>query len=70
MYPAAQRSWAEMVLVAAIFGVITVVTMVAVVLLGGSGFRFLPSRALERYSHPLAGLIILSSGAGIKFLGL
>lgn len=70
MYPAARSSWAEMGLVAAIFGLITVVTMLTVVLLGGSGVRFLPLRALERYSHPIAGLIILASGAGIKFLGL
>ena len=70
MYPAAQSSWGEMVLVASVFSVITIGTMMTVVLLAAKGFSFLPMGKLERYSHALAGFIIFASGAGIKFLGL
>jgi sulfite exporter TauE/SafE len=70
MYPAAQSSWGEMALVASVFSVITIGTMMTVVLLAAKGFSFLPMGKLERYSHALAGFIIFASGAGIKFLGL
>jgi sulfite exporter TauE/SafE len=70
MYPAAQNSWSEVFLVAAVFGIVTIATMVGVILIALSGIDFLPSGALVRYSHPLAGLIIFVSGAGIKFFGL
>jgi sulfite exporter TauE/SafE len=70
MYPAAQSSWAVMLLVAVVFGVTTIGTMMVVVYLGARGFSFIPLGKLERYSHALAGFIIFASGAGIKFLGL
>lgn len=70
MYPAAQSSWAGMTLVAGIFGIITIGTMMTIVLMASKGISFLPLGKLERYSHALAGFIIFASGAGIKFLGL
>jgi nickel/cobalt exporter len=70
MYPAAQKSSAATIMVAGIFGLTTVSTMLAVVLMGSFGLNFLPLGKLERYSHALAGFIIFASGAGIMFLGL
>lgn len=70
MYPAAQSSWAGMALVAGVFSVTTIGTMMVVVFLGARGFSFIPLGKLERYSHALAGFIIFASGAAIKFLGL
>jgi nickel/cobalt exporter len=70
MYPAAQSSWGEMVLVAGVFGIITIGTMLSVVLLAARGISFLPIGKLQRFSHAIAGFIIFASGAGIKFLGL
>ena len=68
MYPAAQSSWIGMALVAGVFSLTTIGTMMAVVLLAARGISFLSLGKLERYSHALAGLIIFASGAGIAFL--
>ena len=70
MFPAARASMSGTVMVAAIFGTITIATMLTVVLLGQAGLNFLPLGKLERYSHALAGFVIFASGAGIAFLGL
>ena len=56
--------------VAAIFGLTTIGTMLAIVCASSLGLSKLPFRKLERYSHALAGLAILLSGGAIKFLGL
>ena len=69
MYPAASESTLGVVLVAATFGLVTVATMLAVVLLLVQGARRLPFRGLERYSHALAGLAIFACGIAIH-LGL
>ncbi|MFH1145309.1 MAG: hypothetical protein V1774_12305 [Candidatus Eisenbacteria bacterium] len=70
MYPAARQSTAGIVLVAAVFSSVTVLTMLAIVSLSSLGLRFLPAAKLERYSHALAGLTILLCGVGIQALGL
>jgi sulfite exporter TauE/SafE len=70
MYPAAKSSIAAAGLVALIFGVTTVATMLVAVMVcyyGLSRFKFPQA---ERYSHALAGLTILLCGGAIKFLGL
>jgi len=70
MYPAATSNMFNVAIVASIFGLTTIATMLAIVLASSYGLSKLPLRKLERYSHALAGLAILLSGAGIKFLGL
>lgn len=70
MYPAALRSSAGVVLVTSVFGLTTLVTMLAVVLLAVAGIEILPAAKLERYSHALAGLVILLCGLGVRFAGL
>lgn len=70
MYPAATANNSILFLVVLIFGITTVATMLAVVLISIYGFKFLPSGKMEKYSHALAGLLIFLSGAAIQFLGL
>jgi sulfite exporter TauE/SafE len=70
MYPAAKSSTMGVVLVAGIFGGVTVATMLGVVLLSTAGINLLPFRRVERYSHALAGGAVFLCGAAIQFLGL
>lgn len=70
MYPAAKSSISGMILVATVFSLITIMTMMSIVLISTFGINFLPVQKLERYNHALAGAVILFCGIAIKFLGL
>jgi len=70
MYPAAKHSLAGMVLVAAVFALATLGTMMTVVLVSSWGIRFVKLGPVERFSHALAGATICFSGLAIQFLGL
>ncbi|MCD4696654.1 MAG: sulfite exporter TauE/SafE family protein [Bacteroidales bacterium] len=69
MYPAAETSTSGMVFIAVIFGIVTITTMLAVVLIATFGVNFVKLGKLERYSHALAGAIVFLSGVAIV-LGL
>lgn len=70
MYPAAQHSFSGVLMVAGIFSLATIGTMISVVLVSSWGLGFVRLRAVERYSHALAGASICASGLAIQFLGL
>ena len=70
MYPAAKGSMIAVAMVASIFGLTTIGTMLTIVCASFFGLSKLPFRKLERYAHALAGLAIFLSGGAIKFLGL
>ena len=70
MYPAAQQSVSGLVLVSAVFGLVTVTTMLAAVALASWGVRLLPVGKLERWSHALAGGAVEMCAGAILFLGL
>ncbi|HEX2254922.1 MAG TPA: sulfite exporter TauE/SafE family protein [Thermoanaerobaculia bacterium] len=70
MYPAATAGVGAALLVAAVFGVATLVAMTAVVLAGTAGLARLPLGPLERFSHAAAGAAIAASGLAVQFLGL
>jgi sulfite exporter TauE/SafE len=70
MYPAAKHSDSGMILVAGVFGAVTIATMMTIVGLTTMGLSRLPLGRLERYSHTLAGTAILLCGLAIQFLGL
>jgi ABC-type nickel/cobalt efflux system permease component RcnA len=70
MYPAAKGNIFGVVWVTAVFGTITIATMLSVVLISSFGISFLPLSRMERYTHALAGAAICSCGLAIKFLGL
>lgn len=70
MYPASKNGWVDLMLVTAAFGLVTVVTMTAAVALLYKGITVIQTGFLERYMHPIAGLIIAVSGIMIKVLGI
>lgn len=70
MYPAAKHSLLGVVLVTAVFGAVTIGTMLAVVMAMRAGLMRLSLAAFERYTHACAGATILLCGLAIQFLGL
>jgi len=70
MYPAAQESIGGMAMVVLVFGTITILTMLGIVMATARGLAHLRLGPLERFSHALAGATILLSGLAVTFLGL
>lgn len=70
MYPAAKKSLIGVVLVAGVFGTITIMTMLSIVLVSYFGIRIVPMKSMERYTHAMAGGCIFLCGMAIQFLGL
>lgn len=65
MYPAAQNSTSGMIFIAGIFSVVTIATMLTVVLVATFGLNLVKMGKLERWSHAMAGAIVLFSGVAI-----
>lgn len=72
IYPALNErgSIAEAIIVSLVFTVVTLVTMVSMVVLLERGMNIVHLKKMERYSHALAGAMLLISGIGILLLGL
>lgn len=70
MYPAAQRSAGLVMAVAAVFGVVTLLTMLACVAATTIGLDKLKLPSTGRYAHAVAGASIAVCGAAISFVGL
>jgi len=70
MYPAAESSVLGTVLVAAVFSMVTIGMMLAIVMFSSWGVSFAKLGHLERYIHAVAGATISVSGLAIQFLGL
>lgn len=70
MYPAAQGAWAELAAVVVIFTALTVGAMLAAVFLAVKGIQVLPLQRIERFTHAIAGAVVLGAGCAIQFLGL
>jgi nickel/cobalt exporter len=70
MFPAARGSAWHAVLIASVFAVATIGTMLTVVMVSFYGLARVRVRGLERYAHALAGLALFVSGGAITFLGL
>jgi len=69
MVPTVVSSIGNVFLVAGVFSVVTIATMMSIVLLSAKGLNFVSLKPLERYSHAIAGFIIVLCGVAI-FLGL
>jgi sulfite exporter TauE/SafE len=69
LYPASEHHVFSIVLIALVFSIVTIGTMMGMVFLGYKGFSLVKIRNQERYVHLLAGLIILASAGGMLFLG-
>ena len=76
MYPAATANIFSLIAVTATFCLFTVGTMLIIVYATVEGLTLIPqfnynfNFKLKRYSHALAGFIILVCGVGMSFLGL
>lgn len=70
MYPAARESLGGVLMVTAIFGVVTVVTMIMAVALALKGLESIRLKRFERYGHAMAGGAILACGLGVALLGI
>ena len=70
MYPAAQQNGTLVIAVAAVFGVVTLATMLAAVALTSLGIQRLKLPAIGQYSHAIAGASIALCGSAISFLGI
>ncbi len=70
MVPALAHEWSGVALVALVFGVTTIATMLLVVLAGYYGLRPSFFALFERHVHVIAGLMIAASGIAIKAFGI
>jgi len=70
MYPAAKHSLVGVVFVTAAFGLTTIATMLTIIAASWYGISFVRLGKFERYSHALAGAMILLSGLSVHLLGL
>ena len=69
IFPAANHSAMGVFLVALVFGIATIGTMLAVVFLGYKGFSLIRFKGREYQFHLLAGMVILLAGTGMQFMG-
>jgi nickel/cobalt exporter len=70
MYPAAEHNYAAVGIVALVFAIATIGTMLISVTVLLKGFTLVKMSSLHKYQHVIAGLAIMLCGAGILFLGL
>jgi ABC-type nickel/cobalt efflux system permease component RcnA len=69
MYPAARESTTGVLVVTAVFGLTTVLTMMLVVAAALLGLKTVKVRKLEPWGHAVAGSTILACGIAIALLG-
>lgn len=70
MYPAASNNLSGALIVAIIFSIVTISTMMTIVYATNKGLNRINLKPVEKYSNVIAGAIILVSGLAIQFLGL
>ena len=70
MYPAAKESGLGLLLVTAVFGLVTMLTMLLAVYASAVGLKKVRVPGLEKYGHAMAGATIFACGSSIAFLGL
>ncbi len=69
IFPAAEKDALGVASVSIFFGITTILTMMVIVYLGHLGSSFIRLKALEKYMHLAAGVVILFAGVGMQFLG-
>lgn len=70
MYPAARESAFGVVMVATVFGIVTMLTMLLAVFVAALGLKAIDLSRFERFGHAIAGSTVLLCGLGVVFLGL
>ena len=69
-FPAAKNNGSVMLLMIAVYTLITLLTMLAIVTLGYFGLGFIKFQNTSRYIHVIGGFTILLCGAAMLWLGL
>lgn len=70
MYPAAKESLPGLIWVTGVFGGVTILTMMGIVLASTRVIHWIPVTGLEKYTHALAGATISFCGIAIQFFGM
>ncbi len=70
MYPASKNNFHGVIIVAILFSITTIATMMTIVLAFNLGLNKINLKPVEKYSHLIAGSMIFLSGLAIIFLGL
>ena len=68
--PASRGDWGLAAAPAAVFTIVTLVTMMGLTAAALAGAKQIRLGPLERWSHALAGTVVAASGLAILFLGL
>jgi threonine/homoserine/homoserine lactone efflux protein len=68
--PASRGDWGLAALTGGVFGLVTIASMAALVLVGHAGLARLPLGRLERWAHAMAGAVVMGSGLAVIYLGL
>ncbi|MGQ9620815.1 MAG: urease accessory protein UreH domain-containing protein [Bacteroidales bacterium] len=70
MYPAAEKNISGAIIVAVLFSVVTIATMMSIVLVFKLGLTRINLKPVEKFNHVIAGALIFFSGIAIQVLGL
>ena len=70
LVPAVRESGFGFAWIAAVFGAVTIATMLAAVAVALRGLQVFRTDRLERWTHALAGVTVLACGLGMVVLGL
>lgn len=70
MYPAAESGVMSVVIIALVFSICTITTMLVCTLVALKGISFIPMKKVERYAHALAGFALVVCGITIQVFGL
>lgn len=70
MFTAINNTIYNLIFVTIVFGIVTIITMLGIVVSSIYGISFIKINRFEKYSHAITGIIISSLGIGILFLGL
>lgn len=69
MFLAVGESWAGVVIIGAIFSLVTVAVMMTLVYLAWKGASLVNLKSLERYTHTIAGVVIAATAGIVLVLG-
>jgi len=70
LYPAAVYGAFSVAVIALVFSVCTIASMIICTVIALKGINMIPTKRLERYSHALTGLTILICGVLVHFLDI
>jgi sulfite exporter TauE/SafE len=70
MFPAYEKSLSGVILVTAAFAVTTITTMMTIVFISSLNIKIPGVKKIAKYTHIIAGCVLLLSGIAISFLGL